>query len=373
MSTPIRPSIGPSGIEQLFHSDKPAASVRHTGRIDRWLVAHLQRSIAPAAVRLELWDGSSPYDDSATPLGSLVIHDRRTLIGLALHPDLQFGESYMAGRLEVRGPLEPVVEALTRLSQPHTTWRDRLTPTLPNTLSASRRNVHSHYDLGNDFYQLWLDRHLVYTCAYYANEQMSLDEAQLAKLDLVCRKLRLRRGERVLETGCGWGALALHMARHYGVHVRAFNLSPEQLSFARERAAREGLTNRVEFIDEDYRNVTGQVRCVRLGRDARARRPASPPDGRRGASPHDSSGRRPRAAALHRTRCAHSAQRLGPPTDLPRRIYTHHRRSRHAHAGAGRHVDHRHRESPAALRAHAGPLERALRAGQGPRATGVRR
>jgi cyclopropane-fatty-acyl-phospholipid synthase len=258
MSTPIRPSIGPSGIDQLLRRDQPAASVRHSGRIDRWLVAHLQRSIAPAAVRLELWDGSSPYHDSATPLGSLVIHDRRTLIGLALHPDLQFGESYMAGRLEVRGPLEPVVEALTRLSQPHATWRDRLTPTLPNTLSASRRNVHSHYDLGNDFYQLWLDRHLVYTCAYYANEQMSLDQAQLAKLDLVCRKLRLRRGERVLETGCGWGALALHMARHYGVHVRAFNLSPEQLSFARERAVREGLTDRVEFIDEDYRNVTGQ-------------------------------------------------------------------------------------------------------------------
>ena len=207
---------------------------------------------------MELWDGSSPYDDAAAPVGSLIIHDRRTLIGLALDPDLQFGESYMAGRLEVRGPLEPVVEALTRLSPPHPSWRDRLTLTVPNTFSASRRNVHSHYDLGNDFYQLWLDRHLVYTCAYYANEQMSLDEAQLAKLDLVCRKLRLRRGERVLETGCGWGALALHMARHYGVHVRAFNISLEQLSFARERAAREGLADRVEFIDDDYRNAIGQ-------------------------------------------------------------------------------------------------------------------
>jgi cyclopropane-fatty-acyl-phospholipid synthase len=256
MSTPIRPSIGPSGIEQVLQSD--TASVRRTSRIDRWLAAHLQRSITPAAVRLELWDGSSPYDHSATPLGSLVIHDRRTLIGLALHPDLQFGESYMAGRLDVRGPLEPVVEALTRLSEPHVSWRDRIALTLPNTLSASRRNVHSHYDLGNDFYQLWLDRDLVYTCAYYANQQMSLDEAQVAKLDLVCRKLRLRPGERVIETGCGWGALALHMARHYGVHVRAFNISSEQLSFARERAAREGLADRVEFIDDDYRNVSGQ-------------------------------------------------------------------------------------------------------------------
>jgi len=257
MSTPTRPSIGPPGIEQVLHSDEPATLARRSGRVDRWLASHLQRSIAPAAVRLELWDGSSPYDAPAAPVGSIVIRDRRTLIELVLHPDLHFGEAYMAGRLDVRGPLEPVVEGLTRLSQPHASWRDRLTLTMPNTLSVSRRNVRSHYDLGNDFYQLWLDRNLVYTCAYYANEQMSLDEAQIAKLDLVCRKLRLRPGERVLETGCGWGALALHMARHYGVHVRAFNISREQLSFARERAAREGLTDRVEFIDDDYRNVTG--------------------------------------------------------------------------------------------------------------------
>jgi cyclopropane-fatty-acyl-phospholipid synthase len=258
MSTPIRPSIGPSGIAQVMHGDKPVASARRARAIDRWLAGRLQRAITPAAVRLELWDGSSPYDAAETPVGSLLIRDRRTLIGLAWHPDLQFGESYMAGRLEVRGPLEPVIEALTRVSQLHVSWRDRLRLTLPNTLTASRRNVHTHYDLGNDFYQLWLDRNLVYTCAYYANERMSLDEAQIAKLDLVCRKLRLRPGERVVETGCGWGALALHMARHYGVHVRAFNISPEQLAFARERAAREGLADRVEFIDEDYRNVTGQ-------------------------------------------------------------------------------------------------------------------
>jgi cyclopropane-fatty-acyl-phospholipid synthase len=258
MSTPIRPSIGPSGIDQVLRTGAPVTVGRRTGTIDRWLAARIQRMIAPTAVRLELWDGTSPYRDPARPLGSLIIHDRRTLIGLALNPDLQFGESYMSGRLEVRGPLEPVVEALTRLSQPLPSWRARLALSLPNTQSASRRNVHTHYDLGNDFYRLWLDRHLVYTCAYYANAHMSLDEAQRAKLDLVCRKLRLRPGERVIEAGCGWGALALHMARYYGVRVRAFNVSAEQLAYARERAAEEGLTNQVEFIDDDYRNVGGQ-------------------------------------------------------------------------------------------------------------------
>jgi cyclopropane-fatty-acyl-phospholipid synthase len=86
---------------------------------------------------------------------------------------------------------------------------------------------------------------------------MTLDEAQEAKLDLVCRKLQLRRGDSVVEAGCGWGALAIHMAKRYGVRVRAFNVSHEQLAFARARALREGLTDRVEFIDDDYRNVRG--------------------------------------------------------------------------------------------------------------------
>ena len=114
-----------------------------------------------------------------------------------------------------------------------------------------------HYDLGNKFYELWLDRELVYTCAYFPDRTMPLEEAQRAKLDLVCRKLRLKPGETVCEAGCGWGALALHMARHYGVRVTAFNVSREQLDYARSRAAREGLTHRVEFVDDDYRNAAG--------------------------------------------------------------------------------------------------------------------
>ena len=234
--------------------------VSRTGLLDRWIARRLQQTIASASVRLELWDGSSPFDGSRPPIGSLVLRDRRALFGLAFNPDLQFGEAYMAGRLEIRGEIEPVVDALSRLSPLRDSWRGRVAAALtrPNSLRASRHNVHHHYDLGNDFYGLWLDRELVYTCAYYADAQMSLDEAQRAKLDLVCRKLRLRPGETVIEAGCGWGALALHMARHYGVHVKAFNVSREQLAHARERAAREGLTRLVEFIDDDYRNVSGR-------------------------------------------------------------------------------------------------------------------
>jgi cyclopropane-fatty-acyl-phospholipid synthase len=214
----------------------------------------------PAAVRLELWDCSTPYDSSRKPIGDLIVRDRRTLLGLATNPDLWFGEAYMKGRLDVRGSLQRVVESLSRVSLAKPSWRERLARmmSVPTSLRAARDNVHHHYDLGNEFYQHWLDRELVYTCAYFERPDMSLEDAQRAKLDLVCRKLRLRRGDRVVEAGCGWGALAIHMARYYGVSVRAFNVSREQLAYARTRAHHEGLTGQIEFIDDDYRNVSGQ-------------------------------------------------------------------------------------------------------------------
>jgi cyclopropane-fatty-acyl-phospholipid synthase len=229
-------------------------------RVDRWLARQLQRTIAPAGVRLELWDGSSPPGTPDPPDGDLVVRDRATLIGLIVNPDLWFGESYMTGRLDVRGPFEPVLERLSRLSLPTGSWRERVAATLalPNSLTDARRNVRHHYDLGNDFYALWLDRRMVYTCAYFPTPDATLEAAQEAKLDRVCRKLRLRPGESVVEAGCGWGALALHMARHYGVRVTAFNVSAEQLDYARAWAEREGLTDRVTFVNDDYRNVAGR-------------------------------------------------------------------------------------------------------------------
>jgi cyclopropane-fatty-acyl-phospholipid synthase len=105
---------------------------------------------------------------------------------------------------------------------------------------------------------LWLDERMQYTCAYYAEPAFTLEEAQVAKLDHICRKLQLKAGESVVEAGCGWGGLALHMAERYGVSVRAFNLSREQITFARERARSTGLARRVEFVEDDYRNATGK-------------------------------------------------------------------------------------------------------------------
>ncbi len=99
---------------------------------------------------------------------------------------------------------------------------------------------------------------MVYTCAYFPNEEASLEEAQEAKFDLICRKLWLRPGETVVEAGCGWGSLAMYMAENYGVKVRAFNISHEQIRVAREVAKQKGLSSLVEFVEDDYRSITGR-------------------------------------------------------------------------------------------------------------------
>lgn len=229
--------------------------------LDRWIATRLQEWLEPVAIRVELWNGSSPWTTAEPAVGSVVFLDRGALLRVTLEPDLQFGEMYMAGRVEIRGQLLDLLKAIGRLpSSERLTLRDRLELAFPraNSLLTARQNVHHHYDLGNDFYALWLDREMAYTCAFFPTPDATLEQAQIAKFDLVCRKLRLKPGERVIEAGSGWGGLALHMARAYGANVTAFNISTEQVRYARERAAREGLADRVEFIQDDYRRVAGQ-------------------------------------------------------------------------------------------------------------------
>ena len=121
--------------------------------------------------------------------------------------------------------------------------------------ARDRAAVQYHYDVGNDFYSLWLDERMVYSCAYFETPETSLDDAQLAKLDLVCRKLRLRPGERLLDVGCGWGAMILHAARKYGVTASGITLSENQAKLARERIAAAGLSDRVKVEIRDYRDL----------------------------------------------------------------------------------------------------------------------
>ena len=233
--------------------------------LDRRLVMQLLRFLGDPPVRFLLWSGEAVTTVEPSVL-TLRIADRMTLLRLLLDPQMQFGEAFTAGRIEcvdgdlVRG-LEAVFRRVPAISDPNS-LSARLARlqrfVRRNSLSGSRRNIQQHYDLGNDFYRLWLDPTMAYTCAYFPSENATLHEAQVAKMDHVCRKLRLRPGDEVIEAGCGWGSLAMHMARRYGVKVRAYNISSEQITFARQQAAHAKLLDKVEFVHDDYRNAQGR-------------------------------------------------------------------------------------------------------------------
>lgn len=227
--------------------------------VDRWALGRIQQSVASAPLRFALWDGFEVSSKAEPPVATIAFQNRRALFSWVWDPDLNFGEAYMSGAVEIHGNLVMTLEAVYRAlaesaPRPRQWWLWQES----HDVRVAKENVHQHYDLGNEFYRLWLDREMSYTCAYFPTPDCPLEEAQLAKMDLVCRKLRLKPGERVVEAGCGWGSLALFMAKRCGVCVRAFNVSTEQIAYAKQRALAEGLADRVEFIEDDYRSVTGR-------------------------------------------------------------------------------------------------------------------
>lgn len=231
---------------------------------DEFLLRWLLHALGDPPVQFLLWNGRRVEGRARDCVATLRLADRRTLLRLIWYPSFGFAETYSDGLIEVDGSLPELIATMNRslARAPGSPYilRQLLQRRRParNSLRRSRHNVHHHYDIGNEFYRLWLGETMAYTCAYYPTPEATLDQAQIAKMDHVCRKLQLRPGETVVEAGCGWGTLALHMARHYGVRVRAFNISREQIAWAREQARAQGLEDRVEFVEDDYRNIRGR-------------------------------------------------------------------------------------------------------------------
>ncbi|WP_405730670.1 cyclopropane-fatty-acyl-phospholipid synthase family protein [Streptomyces sp. NBC_01537] len=259
---------------------------------------------APLPLRIRAWDGSvaGPADGP-----ELVLRDRTALRHLLWQPDdLGLARGWVTGDLEVEGDLYDVLDRLSQVlwdrdsrQSPDEGKEDELQrgartagrvvaamsalrevlplvgnplpPPRPaeevpprrgpaHTLRRDRAAISHHYDAGNDFYALMLGPSLVYSCAYWETGPdapgATLEQAQAAKLDLVCRKLALEKGGRLLDVGCGWGSMALHAAQHHGVDVVGVTISTEQAQLARERVARAGLSDRIEIRVQDYREVT---------------------------------------------------------------------------------------------------------------------
>ncbi|HVS14931.1 MAG TPA: cyclopropane-fatty-acyl-phospholipid synthase family protein [Thermoanaerobaculia bacterium] len=245
------------------------------GRLDRFCRRAVRRSLASfEQSRIELLDRTSGggverfgVGGAGQPAVAVEIHDPRFWQKVALGGTVGAGEAYFEGmwdasdltalvRLFVRNRagMERVEGGMARWLRPLLRrWHARR----ENTPAGARRNVAAHYDLGNDFFERLLDPTMTYSCALFERPGATLEEAQVAKLDRVCRKLGLRGGHRLVEIGTGWGSLAIHAARTTGCRVTTTTLSKEQARLARERIAAAGLADRIEVVERDFRDLAG--------------------------------------------------------------------------------------------------------------------
>jgi cyclopropane-fatty-acyl-phospholipid synthase len=197
----------------------------------------------------------------------LTIHDPAVWRG-ALRGSVGLGETYVDGLWEVDDLVALIRIAARELRDPHGLrgavakprgWAHRLRHAVPdNTRVKARRHIAAHYDLGNDLFSSFLDERMLYSCAYFPDQEASLEEAQLAKLERICRELRLGPGSHLLEIGSGWGGLAIHAAREHGCRVTTTTISPAQHELASKRVREAGLSDRVEVLMEDYRDLRGR-------------------------------------------------------------------------------------------------------------------
>jgi cyclopropane-fatty-acyl-phospholipid synthase len=243
------------------------------------LDAALRRLIRVGALTVKTADGQAHAFGDGTGIPVIVRLSAEAARKIPLFPGLHLGEAYMNGGLVLeQGGLWDLLEIVGRNVEGRRLGdRKGLARTLMNIRrrveqwndrDASRRNVSHHYDLSLELYRRFLDEDLQYSCAYFARPEMTLDEAQLAKKAHIAAKLRLEPGMKVLDIGCGWGGMALYLARKHGVEVHGITLSQEQLATAERRAseAEPGLNERVRFSLTDYRDVAGEYdRIVSVG------------------------------------------------------------------------------------------------------------
>jgi cyclopropane-fatty-acyl-phospholipid synthase len=215
-------------------------------------LSHLKKQVH-APVRLVFWDGRE-VALSDQPRVTLRFKRERAASALARPSMLALAEAYIEGDADVEGDVLEAIrsaEALARSRDP-AAYASR--PRARHSRREDRDAIRHHYDVSDAFYALWLDPRMVYSCAYFRRGDETLEEAQVAKLEHICRKLRLASGERFLDIGCGWGALVMHAARHHGVDATGITLSENQHRLATERIRAAGLQDRCRVLLEDYRD-----------------------------------------------------------------------------------------------------------------------
>ena len=210
-----------------------------------------------APVKLVLWDGRE-IDLSEQTQVTVRIKGARAATAFA-HPSLlTLAEAYIEGHADVEGDVNAAIRSADAISRSEARPMFDAHGAARHTRRDDREAIQHHYDVSNEFYALWLDPRMVYSCAYFRNEEDTLEQAQLQKLDHICNKLLLQPGEKFLDIGCGWGALAMRAAEKYGVDATGITLSENQFRLATERIRAAGLQDRCRVLLQDYRDTPGE-------------------------------------------------------------------------------------------------------------------
>ena len=242
------------------------------------LLDELCRGNQPLKVSVRLWDGTHWPDETPHPATLVLKHPGALRAMLLPGTEVGLGEAYLYDDFDIEGDIESVFELADHLAETTLGGRKKLRAAsdllhLPvrggrqpavrrgparlsgkqHSVERDRQAITYHYDVSNDFYALWLDQHMVYSCAYFRTPKDDLNTAQEQKLDLLCRKLRLQSGQRLLDIGCGWGGLVMHAAKHYDVDATGITLSQPQADLANQRIADTGLSDRGRVEVRDYR------------------------------------------------------------------------------------------------------------------------
>lgn len=209
-------------------------------------------------IKVIYWNGKSEVYGEGEPAATIRINEPISIDTIVEDPSLALGEAYMDGKIEVDGSIEDLVseayETATSFIRDKKIFKKRI-PKESHSKAKSKQDIHEHYDIGNDFYKIWLDKTMTYSCAYFKKPEDTLEQAQQNKVDHILKKLNLAEGETLLDIGCGWGNLILTAARDYKIKATGVTLSEEQYQYVNQVIEDEGLEGQVTVLLEDYREM----------------------------------------------------------------------------------------------------------------------
>lgn len=232
-------------------------SIKGKKMLDKTIYKQIFKSSFNAPIDVEFWDGEKVSYGDGDAIATIILHEIIPIKDIMAHASLTFGEAYMDGKIEIQGDLQKLVSTIYSSQESFLNGSKfaKLIPKQSHSEKTSKADVQSHYDIGNDFYEMWLDPTMTYSCAYFADEKDSLEDAQWNKVRHILNKLHPQSGETLLDIGCGWGTLIFTAAKEYNLEATGVTLSQQQYDFVSEKIKAEGLEDRVHVYLKDYREL----------------------------------------------------------------------------------------------------------------------